>query len=74
MNSMMKSMSAAPMSPESWNHQASRMKDSMSKAVEHSSNMSNVMIKSQSDLYNKFQNHFQDAFEEMKYNVVNRKR
>ncbi len=74
MNIIMKSMSAAPMSPESWKVQANAMKDSMSKAVEHSSNMSNTVIKSQSDLYNKFQNHFQDAFEEMKYNVVNRKR
>lgn len=74
MNTIMKSMSAAPMSPEAWKMQANAMKDSMSRAVEHSSNMSNAVIKSQSDLYNKFQNHFQDAFEEMKYNVVNRKR
>lgn len=73
-SSMMKEISAAPMSPESWKNQAGHMKDSMSKVVDHSSNMSNMMIKTNNDLYNKFQNHFSDAFEDMKYSVVSKKK
>lgn len=72
--SMMKEMSATPMSPDSWKNQAKHMKDSLSKAVDHSSNMSNVMIRSNNDLYNKFQNHFSEVFEDMKYNVVSKKK
>lgn len=67
---MMKEMSAAPMSPESWRSQAMHMKDSMNKAVDYSSNMSNFMIKSNADLYNKMQHHVSDSFDEMKHNVM----
>lgn len=71
---MMKEFTAAPMSTETYRNQASRMKDSMHKAMDHSAQMSNIVVKSNSDLYDKFQNHFSDAFEELKYNAVGKKK
>jgi hypothetical protein len=73
-NAMMKDMSAAPLSPEVIKQQSVRMKDSFSKANEHATAVSNLMMNSNKDLYSKMQNQMHDAFEEMKYSAVSRKR
>jgi hypothetical protein len=67
-------MTQVPMTPDMLKNQASRMKDSMSKAVEHSSDVTNILVKSNTDMYHKIQNHMTDSFEEMKYAAMGRKK
>jgi phasin family protein len=71
-NSMLRELSTTPPSPENWKNQASRMKDSVSKAIDHSSNMANIVVKSNTDIYNQMQNRMNDSFEELKLNKQNK--
>ena len=72
-NTMMRDMMQSPQSPEQMEMQASRLKESMTKAIDHTSNVANIVVKTNSEIYKKAQNHAQDVFEEMKFTVAKKK-
>lgn len=73
-NTMLRDMVQTPQTPEQLEKQASRLKESMTKAMDHTSNVANIVVKTNSDFYKKVQNHAQDAFQEMKFTTMAKKR
>jgi phasin family protein len=73
-NTMLRDMVQTPQTPEQLEKQASRLKESMTKAMEHTSNVANIVVKTNSDFYKKAQNHAKDAFQEMKFTTMAKKR
>ena len=72
-NSMLRDMVQAPQTPEQLEKQASRLKESMTKAMDHTSNVANIIVKTNSDFYKKAQSHAKDAFQEMKFTTMAKK-
>ena len=66
MNAMVRELSASKSSNNQWESHAEKIKEAMTKAIDHSTSISNVMVKSNHDLYGKMQNHFNDHLDEMK--------
>ena len=73
-NTILRDMVQTPQTPEQVEKQASRLKESMTKAMEHTSNVANIVVKTNSDFYKKAQNHAKDAFQEMKFTTMAKKR
>ncbi len=66
-NSMMREMSASqPSSHQQWESHAGKIKEVMTKALDHSANIANVMVKSNHELYGKMQDRFNEHLDEMK--------
>jgi phasin family protein len=73
-NTLLRDMVQSPQAPEQWKKQATRLKDSMTKAIDHTANVSNIVVKTNSEFYKKAQNHAKDAFEEMKFTAMAQKK
>ncbi|MES2608525.1 MAG: phasin family protein [Pseudomonadota bacterium] len=73
-NTMLRDMVQTPQTSEQLKKQASRLKESMTKAMDHTSNVANIVVKTNSDFYKKAQNHAKDAFQEMKFTAMAKKR
>ena len=65
-NTMLRDMTSTPPSQEQWQNQSSRLKEAMSKAIDHSSSIANIVVKSNADIYSKMQNRMTDSFEGLK--------
>ncbi len=71
---IIREMSQKPPSEDQLKNQASRLKESISKAVDHTSALSNIIVQSNGEFYKKMQNNMNDSFEEMKYKASSRKK
>jgi phasin family protein len=73
LSTMMQDMMQKPQAPEQWEKQASRFKESVTKAIDHTSNVANIVVKTNSDFYKKAQNQAKDVFQEMKFATAKKK-
>jgi len=73
-SAILRDLMHAPQSPEQWEKQAEHFKKSVTKAIDHSSNVANIVVKTNSDFYKKAQSHAKDAFQEMKYMAAAKKK
>ncbi|MES2252512.1 MAG: phasin family protein [Pseudomonadota bacterium] len=69
-NAILRDMIQSQQSPEQLESQALRLKESMSKAIDHTSNIANIVVKTNSEFYKKAQNQVNDSFEEMKFKAT----
>lgn len=73
-NAMLRDMTQKPQAPDQWENSAARFKESMTKAVDHSSNVANIVVKTNGEFFKKVQEQAQETFKELKFpNVASRK-
>jgi phasin family protein len=66
-NAMMREMSASKPSPHhQWESHAGKIKEVMTKAIDHSASIANVVLKSNHELHGKMQDRFNEHLDEMK--------
>ena len=67
MNAMVRELSASkPSADNQWESHASKIKEAMTRAIDHSTSIANVMVKSNSEISGKMKNHFNDHLDGMK--------
>lgn len=66
MNAYVKDVISQKVNPEA---HSEKLKSAVSKAMEHSSNIANIMLKSNQDLFKTIQNRFEDGVEEMQHQM-----
>jgi phasin family protein len=71
---IIREISQKPLSADSLKNQSSRLKESVSKAVDHTSTLANIIVKSNGEFYKKMQNNMNESFEEMKYQAAGKKK
>ena len=71
---IIREMSQKPLSADGLQNQSSRLKESVSKAVDHTSALANIIVKSNGEFYKKMQNNMNESFEEMKYQAASKKK
>ena len=63
---MMRDFIKSPLSTENMNKNAERLKETVTKAVDHTSNMANIVVKHNSDFYKKAKMYAEENLDEMK--------
>ena len=68
MNSALREMMSAkkPEAENHWETHASKIKDAMTKAIDHTASIANVVVKSHRDIHGKMQDRFSEGMDHMK--------
>jgi len=70
LNTILRDLMQSKQSPEQLESQTERLKESMSKAIDHTSNIANIVVKTNSEFYKKTQSQVSDSFDELKFRAA----